>query len=76
MIRKLLDDVLQDAWRAAVLSNRVRQARLGRPCDDQGGAYDGRRVQDAGVVSEDAWRGVDVIQVAVGDNHALSILHM
>ena len=52
----LLDDVLQDAGRQAVFAGRVREARCRRLCDDQGGTADGRRVQDPGVVSEDARR--------------------
>ena len=52
----LLDDVLQDAGRAAVFAGRVREARRRRICDDQGGTADGRCLQNAGVVSEDARR--------------------
>lgn len=57
----LLDDVLQDAGRAAVFAGRVREARRGRVRDYQVGAADGRRVQDAGVVSEDARRSAKVM---------------
>ena len=52
----LLDDILQDAGRQAIFASRVREARRRRVRDDQGGTADCRRVQDAGVVSEDAWR--------------------
>ena len=55
----LLDDVLQDAERAAVFAGRVHKARRGRVRDDQGGTVDGRRVQNTGLVSEDARRSAE-----------------
>ncbi len=40
----------------AVFAGRVCESGCRRVRDDHGGTADGRRVQDAGVVSEDAWR--------------------
>lgn len=52
----LLDDVLQDAGWAAVFAGWVCEARRGRIRDDQGRADHGHRIQDAGMVHEDARR--------------------
>ena len=50
----LLDDVLQDAERAAVCAGRICEARCGWVRDDQGRFSDGRGVQDPGLVPEAA----------------------
>lgn len=52
--RKFL--VKGDAWRglAAVFADRICETRRRRICYDQSGAVDGRSLQDAGVVSENA----------------------
>ena len=63
----LLDDVLQDAGRAAVFASRVREARRRRVRDDQGRTIDCRRVQNAGLVPEDARRRADVRTIARND---------
>ena len=56
----LLDDVLPDAKRTAVFAGRVREARCRWFRDDQGGPQHRGRVQDPGLVPEDARRRAEV----------------
>lgn len=66
-----MDDVLQDAKRSAVLAGRVCEAGCGRLCDDQGRPRDGGRIQDAGVVSEDAGRSTKGADDAIADRSTI-----
>lgn len=52
----LLDDALQDSVRETVFAGWVREVGCERIRDDQGRGVSCRRVQDTGVVPEDAWR--------------------
>ena len=61
----LLDDVLQDARWAAIFPDWVRETRCRWICDNQGRGSNRRRLQDPGLVPEDARRSAYVIRMAV-----------
>ena len=56
---RLLDDVLQDAGWAVVFVGWICETRCRRVRDNQVGVAYGRRVQDPGVVPEDARRSAN-----------------